>query len=169
MATPHTLSTRALLRLYQTARRQADATQMDADLHLLQNKDLDLSIRLGAILAFNALLIGTAIQPIAASPGAPLSLDITTHPVLTLVSALSVLLLALSGVATVHAITLGEEFSGEGLDGHPEILIQRLYAAYCTSIDKQRRLLTTAIRLTVAGLAMTILTFATILMLKIAV
>jgi len=158
-----TISTRSLLRLYQAARRDVDVEQMDADLQLLQTKDVDLSIRLGAILAFNALLIGSAIQPIVASPGAPLALDAPTQPFLTLLTATTVALLAVSGFIAVRAITLGEEFSDDGLEGKPDMLIQRFYAAYCTSIDRQRNLLATAIKLTVIGLSLTTLTFALIL------
>ncbi len=157
------VSTRTLLRLYQAARRDVDVEQMDADLQLLQTKDVDLSIRLGAILAFNALLIGSAIQPIVASPGAPLALDAPTQPFLTLLTAVAVAILAGSAFIAVYAVTLGEEFSDEGLEGKPDMLIQRFYAAYCASIDKQRDLLATAIRLSIVGLSLASLTFALIL------
>jgi hypothetical protein len=160
------LSTRDLLRLYQAARRDVDVEQLDADLQLLQNKDLDLSIRLGAILAFDALLINAAIQPIAASPGAPLSVDAGTAPLATVATAIAVALLAASAFIAVRAITMGEEFRGHGLDEKPAILVQRLYAAYCRSIDRQRGLLVLAIRLTLAGLGLAALTFAAILGLK---
>ncbi|QMW21676.1 hypothetical protein [Sandaracinobacteroides saxicola] len=157
------LFTRALLRLYQDARSDPGFQDVDADLRLLQNKDLDLSIRLGAILAFDALLIGTAIQPMVASPGAPLALDAAQQPLQTLLTLVAIALLALSGLVTVIAITIGEEFSGDGLEARPDLLIQRLYAAYCTSIDKQRSLLTHSIRLTIVGLLLTALAFAIIL------
>lgn len=162
------LSTRELLRLFQAARCDADVEQMDADLQLLQTKDLDLSIRLGAILAFDALLLGTAIQPIAASPGAPLSIDAATYPITTVMTALAIILLTVSAYITVRAITIGEEFAGDGLDSKPALLIQRLYSAYCVSIDQQRAHLAVAIRLSIAGLAVTALTFGAILIEKIA-
>ncbi|SOB86365.1 hypothetical protein SAMN06297144_1469, partial [Sphingomonas guangdongensis] len=52
-----------------------------ADLEYLENRDLDLSVRLGAMLAFNALMITIGTHPISASPGAPLSLDAGAQPV----------------------------------------------------------------------------------------
>lgn len=157
------LSTRALLRLFQAARESQDLAGLDADLRLLQAKDVDLSIRLGAVLAFDALLIGTAIQPAVASPGAPLALDAAAQPFFTLLTMAAVACLALAAFLAVRAITMGEEFSGEGLDDNPDILIQRLYAAYCLSIDRQRHLLTQSIRLSVAGVVLTGLLFALIL------
>jgi hypothetical protein len=157
------MSTRSLLRLYEEARRTADTGTLEANLALLQSKDVDLSIRLGAVLAFDALLIATAIQPIVASPGAPLALDAAAQPGFTLMAALSVAILSVSGFIAVHAITLGEEFSDAGLEENPEILIQRLFAAYCASIDRQAALLGHAIRLTVAGLVLTGLTVLLIL------
>ena len=57
-----------------------------ADLEFLENRDLDLSIRLGAMLGFNALLITIGTHPISASPGAPLSLDAPTQGMLVLFS-----------------------------------------------------------------------------------
>jgi hypothetical protein len=157
------MSTRSLLRLYEEARRTADTGTLEANLALLQSKDVDLSIRLGAVLAFDALLIATAVQPIVASPGAPLALDAGAQPGFTLMAALAVAILALSGFIAVYAITLGEEFSDAGLDENPEILIQRLFAAYCASIDRQSTLLRHSIRLTVAGLLLTGLTILLIL------
>jgi hypothetical protein len=161
MAKP--MSTRAFFRLFQAARESQDAASLDSDLRLLQAKDLDLSIRLGAVLAFDALLIGTAIQPAVASPGAPLALDAATQPVFTLLTMVAVACLALAGFLAVRGITLGEEFSDEGLADRPEIMIQRLYAAYCLSIDRQRRLLTLSIRLTVGGVLLTALLFLLVL------
>ena len=46
-----------------------------ADLEFLENRDLDLSVRLGAMLAFDALLMTIGTYPVSVSPGAPLSLD----------------------------------------------------------------------------------------------
>lgn len=157
------ISTRSLLRLYQQVRLSGIAPGLESDLDFLQAKDVDLSIRLGAVLAFDALLVATAVQPIVASPGAPLALDAAVLPFHTLLSLLCVAILAVSGFIAVYAITLGEEFSDDGLDGDPEITMQRLFAAYCASIDRQSRLLGHSIRLTIAGLALTFCTFLLIL------
>ncbi len=50
-----------------------------ADLEFVENRDLDLSVRLGAMLAFNALLITIGTHPVSASPGAPLSVSAETQ------------------------------------------------------------------------------------------
>lgn len=153
------MSTRALLRLYMRLREAPGADRLEAGLQLLTNRDTDLSIRLGALLAFDALLLGAAIQPIAASPGAPVSLDAATRPVLTLVALLAVACFALAGLIAVRAITIGEEITDEGIEDDVEALGQRLFAAYCTSIDRQRRDLDRAIRLTIAGLGVSAIVF----------
>jgi hypothetical protein len=75
-----TASARELLRAFQWAREDIPDSGFGDDLELLQSKDLDLSIRLGALLAFDALLLTAAINPISASPGAPLSLDAPNQP-----------------------------------------------------------------------------------------
>ena len=74
------ISTRSMLRAYQVARGAPGDEGYKEDLAFLQAKDLDLSVRLGALLAFDALLTTAAINPISASPGAPLSLDAATQP-----------------------------------------------------------------------------------------
>lgn len=65
------MSIRALLGAFQTTHRGEVSEDSKVDLDLLRHKDLDLSVRLGALLAFDALLIGTGINPISASPGDP--------------------------------------------------------------------------------------------------
>jgi hypothetical protein len=60
---------------------------------------------------------------------------------------------------------LGEEFESEGLEGS-DALRQRLLAAFIRSIDAQARLLTLAIRWTLAGGAATLLVWAVILWIK---
>jgi hypothetical protein len=141
-----------MLRVFHRA-RAAGGAEFDADLNHLQSRDVDLSIRLGAVLACDALLIGAGIQPLSASPGAPLSLDAATQPVETVISAVAVALFALSAWLAVRAITRGEEFGGEGLgeDADPDALRQRIFAAYCASIDAQRLLLVHSIRALIAG------------------
>lgn len=133
-----------------------------ADLEFLENRDLDLSIRLGGMLAFNALLITIGTHPISASPGAPLSLDAPTQPILTIVSIIGIVPFILSSFFCLRAILVGEEFEIDGLGDH---LRQRqaLYAAFIHSIDVQDRLLRLAIRMTIAGGVLTLLVWAWIL------
>lgn len=123
-----------------------------ADFELMKHKDMDLSIRLGALLGFNALLLASAIQPISASPGAPLSLDAATQPLEALVIALGVVLLSFSGYLCVRGILIGEEFETDDLgDQDGEILKARLFDAFCRSIDEQQRALSRASKFTLAG------------------
>jgi hypothetical protein len=150
------MTTRALLRAYQKARKGHPDAGFREDLALLQTKDLDLSVRLGALLAFDALLVTAAINPISASPGAPLSLDAPTHPWEVAVISLAILLLAASAFLCVRAIMRGEEFSGEGIEDDPAAVVQRLFAAYCVSVDAQVRHLMMASRLTIAGGVVTV-------------
>jgi hypothetical protein len=121
-----------------------------ADLEFLENRDLDLSIRLGAMLAFNALMITIGTHPISASPGAPLSLDAATQPVLTIVSLVGVAPLIASSYFCLRALLLGEEFDRQGLDDE-SALRQRLFAAFVRSIDAQGRLVRRAVLWTLAG------------------
>ena len=161
------MSTRALLRAFQITHRGGVSEDFKADLDLLRHKDLDLSVRLGALLAFDALLINTGINPIAASPGAPLSLDAASRPVETIVTMAGILLVAVSAAITVRAITIGEEFSDEGIENDPAAITRRLFAAFCVSVDAQRVLLDRATRYTLAGGGVIALTFAWILAEKI--
>lgn len=145
------MSTRALLRAWQKLREDDCAAGLSADLDLLQAKDLDLSVRLGALLAFDALMTTVAVNPISASPGAPLSLHAASQPIAVALTMLAVLLLLAAAFLCVRALLIGEEFSDQGIEGHPEMIVQRLLAAYCASIDAQRRLIARAVALTVAG------------------
>ena len=157
------MSTRALLRAFQITHRDGVSEAFKVDLDLLRHKDLDLSVRLGALLAFDALLIGTGINPISASPGAPLSLDAATQPWETIVVLAGILLVAVSAAITVRAITIGEEFSDEGIEDDPGAITRRLFAAFCVSVDAQHVLLNRATRYTLAGGAVIALTFIWIL------
>ncbi len=121
------------------------------DLAMLQSKDLDLSVRLGALLAFDALTMTAAINPISASPGAPLSLDAPTQPLEVAVISIGVFLLAISAYLCVRAILVGEEFDLDGAEEDSGEVMRRMFAAYCTSIDAQMRMISRASRFTIAG------------------
>jgi hypothetical protein len=150
------VSMRAMLRAFQTVSENGLPPGFAADFDMLKHKDLDLSVRLGALLGFNALLLASAIQPISASPGAPLSLDAATQPWPVLVITLGVMLLSVSGYLCVRGILIGEEFDPDGVTESPEMLVQRLFAAFCRSIDTQRRMLWFGARFTLAGGAVTL-------------
>lgn len=155
-------SFRTRLRAFQTMRGDNPDPGFIADLEFLENRDLDLSVRLGAMLAFNALLITIGTHPISASPGAPLSLDAPTQPGLTIASLIGISPLAASSYFVLRALLLGEEFDSDGLEGESE-LRRRLYAAFVHSIDAQARLLGMAIRATLVGGVATLLVWAAIL------
>jgi hypothetical protein len=140
-----------MLRAFQRARDARGDVGFREDLEYLQGKDLDLSVRLGALLAFDALLLTAAINPISASPGAPLSLDASKQQWEVLAISVGIALLAASAFLCVRAVMLGEDFSNEGLEDQPEATVQRMFAAYCTSIDHQIEALTRASRFTIAG------------------
>ena len=158
-------SFRTRLRAFQAMRGNPPEPGFVADLEFLENRDLDLSIRLGAMLGFNALLITIGTHPISASPGAPLSLDAATQPVLTAASVVGILPLVVSCFLALRALLLGEEFDSEGID-NDKAARQRLFAAFVHSIDVQARLLGLAIRWTLAGGALTLLIWAWILLEK---
>lgn len=162
------MSTRALLRAFQITHREGVSEDFRADLDLLRHKDLDLSIRLGALLAFDALLINTGINPIAASPGAPLSLDAAKQPFETVATVIGIVLVAISAWLAVRAVTIGEEFSDEGIEDDPAAITRRMFAAFCVSVDAQQRLLWRATRFTLAGGGVIAVTFAWILGTKMA-
>lgn len=145
------MSTRSFLRAYQKVREAADREGFNADLDMLQAKDLDLSVRLGALLAFDALMVSAAINPIAASPGAPLSLNVAAQPWEVLAISVSIVLLGISAILCVRAIMLGEEFGAEGIEDDPQAIVQRMFAAYCTSIDYQQRAIKIASWFAIAG------------------
>jgi hypothetical protein len=153
-----TMSTRALLRAWQRLQREDPDGRLTHDLDLLQAKDLDLSVRLGALLAFDALMVMVAVNPIVASPGAPVSLDAPTQPIAVALITISVTILAFAAYLCVRAIMIGEEFSDEGISDNPKAIIQRMFAAYCASVDAQRKLLVKSSRATIAGGALAGLT-----------
>ncbi|WP_423606535.1 hypothetical protein [Sphingomonas sp. MS122] len=155
-------SFRTALRAFQETRGAAPDPAFIADLEFLENRDLDLSVRLGAMLAFNALMITIGTHPISASPGAPLSLDAARQPVLTLLSCAALLPLVISSFLCLRAMLLGEEVAGDGLE-EAESIRQRLFAAFVRSIDVQARLLRHALRWTFAGGGATLLVWAAVL------
>jgi hypothetical protein len=149
------------LRAFQHVRGEPPEPGFVADLEFLENRDLDLSVRSGALLGFNALLLTIGTHPVSASPGAPLSLDAASQPAMTLVSLAALVPLAVSSWLLLHAMLLGEEFESDGLEG--DALRQRLFAAFIRSIDAQARRLTLAIRWTIAGAGLTMMVWAVIL------
>ena len=137
-----------------------------ADLEYLENRDLDLSVRSGALLAFNALAITVGTHPVSASPGAPLSLDAATQPALTILSLVAILPFMISSFLCLRALLLGEAFDGDGLDD--DALRQRLFAAFVLSLDAQAIRLAQSVRWTLAGGAATLAAWALILGAKMA-
>ena len=137
-----------------------------ADLEFLENRDLDLSIRLGAMLAFNALLITIGTHPVSASPGAPLSVDAATQPWLTIVSLIGVAPFVLSSGLVLHALLIGEEFDAESPEEETETLRRRLLAAFIRSIDAQGQLLRRAVHATILGGVLTLAAWAWIVTAK---
>lgn len=160
-------SFRSRLRAFQAMRGDACDAGFIADLEFLENRDLDLSVRLGAMLAFNALMITIGTHPISASPGAPLSLDAASQPLLTLASLAGLVPLAVSSWFCLRALLIGEEFDQDGLE-EGEALRQRLFAAFVRSIDGQARLLRLAVHASLAGGALTLCVWAAILAAKMA-
>ncbi len=156
-----------MLRAFQAVRGAAPDPAFMADLDYAQHKDLDLSVRIGALLAFDALLITAGINPLTASPGAPLSLDAATQPWEAAVIALGMAVLAISSWLCVRAILIGEDFSTEGIEDNATALAQRLLAAYVASVDAQTHLVSHAGRLTVVGGSITGLGCVWILLAKI--
>ncbi len=153
------VSMRAKLRAFQAAHKSAAAQDLMFDLELLRHADLDLSIKSGALLAFNGLIIAAGINPIAASPGAPLSVDAVADPLIVATTALGVLVMAAAGAFSVAAILVGEDFDDTGLQDDPAAIVTRLQATYCAAIDAQARLLARAGILTYAGGAVIAIAF----------
>jgi hypothetical protein len=147
-------SARAMLRAFQDVRTNCSDPGFMQDLEYLEHKDLDLSIRLGAMLAFNALLISMGSHPISSSPGAPLSLDAPTQPWENLVVLLGIAAFAISSLWCLRAILIGEEFDPRGTSG--DALKQRLFAAYIRSVDSQTMALRRAVRATIIGATITL-------------
>jgi hypothetical protein len=160
-------SFRTRLRAFQEMRGDEPDAGFIADLEFLENRDLDLSVRLGGLLAFNALAITIGTHPISASPGAPLSLDAATQPWQTIASVVGIVPLILSSFFCLRALLLGEEFDSDGLE-KSDGLRQRLFAAFTYSIDAQAQLLSVAVRATIAGGGLTLCVWAWILAEKMA-
>ena len=160
-------STRAHLRAFQKIHCGAPAPGFVADLEYLKNRDLDLSVRLGGMLAFNALLITIGTHPVSASPGAPLSLDAASQPWLTLASLAGILPFVLAAGFVLRALLIGEEFEAD-VEEDGEVLLRRLMAAFIRSIDGQAMLLRRAVWATVAGGVTTLSVWAWILAQKMA-
>jgi hypothetical protein len=158
-------SARSMLRAFQDIRQNCSDTGFIHDLEYLEHKDLDLSIRLGAMLAFNALLISMASHPISASPGAPLSLDAPTQPWENLVVLTGIAAYAISSFWLLRAILIGEEFEPRGTSGNA--LKRRLFAAYIRSVDSQTLALRRAVRATIIGSVITLAIWGWILAEKI--
>jgi hypothetical protein len=148
---------RLLLDAFKRARDNAPRQEFRDDLTMLQSKDLDLSVRLGALLAFDALLLTAAINPIAASPGAPLSLDAPTQPWEVALVSLGIILLAISAIQCVRGILVGEEFEADPERDSAETIRERMYQAYVESIDTQMRMIRLASRFAIIGSAVTII------------
>ncbi|MBX9858281.1 MAG: hypothetical protein K2Y20_01665 [Sphingomonas sp.] len=163
---------RTRLRAFQAMRGDNPPPGFIADLEFLENRDLDLSVRIGGMLAFNALMVTIGTHPISASPGAPLSLDAATQPVLTIASLIGLAPLIASSALCLRALLLGEEFDTDGLesdgdgDDAPAKLQRRLFAAFVHSIDAQGRLLRQAVVTTLVGGGMTLAVWAAILAVK---
>jgi hypothetical protein len=155
-------SFRTRLRAFQLMRDTPPDPGFIADLEFLENRDLDLSVRIGGMLAFNALMVTIGTHPISASPGAPLSLDAATQPVLTIASLVGIVPLIISSALCLRALLLGEEFDGEGLEGD-NAMRQRLFAAFVGSIDVQSRLLRQSVIATFTGGVLTLAVWGWIL------
>lgn len=145
------VSMRAKLRAFQAARAGGDEAGVTADIEMLRHADLDLSIKAGALLAFNGLIIAAGINPIAASPGAPLSVNAASEPWIAALTALGICFTAIAAVCSVRVVLIGEDYDDSGLDGDGAAILQRIYASYCVAIDAQSRLLSMAGRFTYAG------------------
>jgi hypothetical protein len=156
-------SFRTRLRAFQIMRDTPPDPGFIADLEFLENRDLDLSVRIGGMLAFNALMVTIGTHPISASPGAPLSLDAATQPILTIASLIGIVPLIVSSALCLRALLLGEEFDSEGLQGNDAGLRQRLFAAFIASIDVQSLLLRRSVISTFTGGVMTLAVWAWIM------
>lgn len=155
-------SYRIRLRAFQEMRGDPPDPGFVADLEFMENRDLDLSVRLGAMLAFNALMITIGTHPVSSSPGAPLSLDATTQPLLTVASIIGIGPLIVSSWYCLRALLIGEEFDRDGLEDE-SALRRRLFAAFVRSIDAQGRLVRSAVHWTVAGGVATLIVWGWIL------
>ncbi|MDX2237226.1 MAG: hypothetical protein NW203_06645 [Hyphomonadaceae bacterium] len=145
------ISTRRALRQFQAARGDDLDEGFQRDIEMLWHKDLDLAVKAGGLLAFDGLILGAGINPLAASPGAPISLDAATAPGPVVLVALGVALLSAAAAFCVRAVMIGEDVDDSGLDGDRTALVQRMLAAYCVAIDAQAKHLARASQLTYAG------------------
>ena len=161
-------SFRLRLRAFREMRGSPPDRGFIADLEFLENRDLDLSVRIGGMLAFNALMVTIGTHPISASPGAPLSLDAATQPVLVAASLLGIAPLIMSCYLCLRALLFGEEFDADGLEGDDAGLRQRLFAAFVHSIDAQAAMLGSAVRWAIVGGAATLAVWGWILAEKMA-
>lgn len=159
-------SFRRRLRAFQDIHRGTPDPGFVADLEFLENRDLDLSVRLGAMLAFNALLITIGTHPVSASPGAPLSLDAATRPAQTIASLAAIVPFVVASYLCLAALLIGEDFDPDR--GDPDALRRSLLAAFVRSIDAQGRRLITAIHATLTGGVATLAVWAWIIGEKIA-
>ena len=157
------ITTRALLRSFQRVRAaqttSAEADALFKDLELVRHMDTDLSIKSGALLAFQGLILMAGINPIAASPGAPLSVSPVDAAGVVLVTALGVALLAVAATFCVRCIMIGEYFDDSGLKDDPDAIAVRMLAAHCAAIDKEKTLLAKAVLWTYAGGAAMVVAF----------
>lgn len=158
-------SFRRLLREFQAMHGDRPDAGFVADLEWLENRDLDLSVRHGALLAFNALAITVGTHPISASPGAPLSLDAATQPWPTLACCAALVPLVASSAMCLRALLVGEEFAAPATDEVADDRT-RLYAAFVRSLDAQALLLRHAVRATGVGGLLTLIVWAWILAAK---
>ncbi len=161
------MSARSMLRAYQSVQGGSPDPKLSAELGYVQHKDLDMSVRLGGMLAFNALLITAAINPIAASPGAPLSLDAPTQPLEVWLVCIGLVPLVLSAMYCIRAMLIGEEFTVEGIETDKAAITQRMFAAYCISIDQQAGVIRRSVTLTLTGGGISVIAWIWILAEKI--
>jgi hypothetical protein len=154
---------RTRLRAFQVMRNDPPDPGFISDLEFLENRDLDLSVRIGGMLAFNALMVTIGTHPVSASPGAPLSLDAATQPVLTIASLIGLVPMILSSALCLRALLLGEEFDSDGL-WRNDALRQRLFAAFIASIDVQSNLLRKSVLSSCVGGVLTMLIWSWILL-----
>jgi len=157
------ITTRVLLRSFQRVRAaQATSAEADAlfkDLELVRHLDTDLSIKAGALLAFQGLILMAGINIITASPGSPLSVSPLDAPWVVLATALGVALLAVAATFCVRCIMIGEYFDDSGLKDDPDAIAVRMLAAHCAAIDKEKTLLAKAVLWTYAGGAAMVVAF----------
>lgn len=157
-------SFRARLRAFQDIHQGAPDPGFVADLEFLENRDLDLSVRLGAMMGFNALLITIGTHPVSASPGAPLSVDAAQSPAMTIASLIGIVPFIFASFCCLRALLIGEDFKPDRANA--EALRRSLLAAFVRSIDLQSMLLRRAIVATLTGGVLTAVAWGWILCAK---